>query len=170
MNKRGAAAYAFVMVLILVTPSAYGENVASDSMANKLNEVLLQAQSQKDWQTSADDVFTMIKEKKTDFLIVDVRPNPQEYKTAHIVGSISIPHFEILKPENLAKLPKGKKIILVCATGQTCNLPIVALRALGYDVYSMRFGYTAWIKDYRGAKLMQDAIQGAATKNYPVEK
>jgi hypothetical protein len=34
----------------------------------------------------------------------------------------------------------------------------------------MTFGYTAWTKDYRGAKLMQDAIQGAAAKNYPIEK
>ncbi len=170
MKKVRVMAYAFVMVLALIVPLAYGEDVATANMAKKLNDILIQGTSQKHWQIPADDVFAMIKEKKTDFLVVDVRPNPQEYKDGHISGSIYIPYNELLKPENLTKLPKDKKVILVCVTGQNANLPIVALRALEYNAYTMTFGYTAWIKDYRGAKLMQDAIQGAATKNYPIEK
>lgn len=170
MKKGWVMLYAFVLVLTLTVPLAYGEDIATQNMAKKLNDILVQGTSQKHWQVPADDVFAMIKEKKTDFLIVDVRPNPQEYKADHIVGSIYIPYNEILKPENLMKLPKDKKLILVCVTGQNANLPIVALWALGYNAYTMTFGYTAWIKDYRGAKLMQDAIQGAVTKNYPIEK
>ena len=170
MKKARVMVYAFVAVLTLIVPLAYGEDVATENIAKKLNDILIQGTSQKHWQIPADDVSAMIREKKTDFLIVDVRPNPQEYKDGHIIGSIYIPYNEILKPENLAKLPKDKKLILVCVTGQNANLPIVALRALGYDAHTMIFGYTAWIKDYRGAKLMENAIQGAATKNYPVEK
>jgi hypothetical protein len=44
------------------------------------------------------------------------------------------------------------------------------LRALGYDAYTMAFGYAAWIKGYRGGQKMQEAIQGAASKNYPIVK
>jgi hypothetical protein len=55
---------------------------------------------------------------------------------------------------------------LVCVTGQTQNLPVLALRTLGYDAYTMSFGMASWIKGYLGGRLMQDAIAGA---NYPVE-
>jgi hypothetical protein len=44
------------------------------------------------------------------------------------------------------------------------------LRALGYDASTMAFGYSAWTKGYRGGQIMQEAIQGAASKNYPITK
>jgi rhodanese-related sulfurtransferase len=81
-----------------------------------------------------------------------------------------IPYNEILKAGNLKKLPKDKKIILVCVTGQTQNLPMLVLRALGYDAYTMAFGHAAWIKGYLGAELMRKAIQNAGKKNFPVEQ
>lgn len=170
MKKAMVMLYTFVVALALIAQAAYGQDVATESMAKKLNDVLIQGTSQNHWQIKVDEVSAMMKDKKTDFLIVDVRPNPKEYKDGHFPGSIYIPYNEILKSENLGKLPKDKKVILLCVTGQNANLPIVALRALGYNAYTMVFGYTAWIKDYRGGKLMQEAIQGAATNNYPIEK
>ncbi len=155
-----------VAVVVVMAPAAY----AADITAQKLNEVLSKAPAEKFWQVRADDVSAMIQAKKTDFLVVDVRPNPAEYTQGHIPGSIAIPVQDIFKPENLKKLPKGKKVILACVTGQTQNLPVVALRALGYDAYTVAFGYSAWLKGYRGGQLMQEAIQGAASKNYPVTK
>ena len=91
----------------------------------------------------------------------EARPGPGK-----IAGSIYIPYNQILTAESLAKLPKDKKLILACVTGQTQNLPVLALRALGYDAWTMKFGMTSWIKGYLGAKIMQDAIAGA---DYPVE-
>jgi rhodanese-related sulfurtransferase len=157
-------------VLVLAMAVAIPTASAADDMAAKLNAVLSKATETKFWQITADEVLAMINEKKTDFLIVDVRPNPAEYREGHIPGSIQITVQDIFKPENLKKLPKNKKVILVCVTGQTQNLPIVGLRAMGYDAYTMAFGYAAWIKGYRGGQLMQQAIQGAASKNYPVQK
>ncbi len=158
-----------VLALCAVTIAAPTAS-AADDMAAKLNTVLSQAAGAKFWQVSADDVSAMISAKKTDFVIVDVRPNPAEYGGGHIPGSIQILVQDIFKPENLSKLPKGKKIILACVTGQTQNLPIVGLRALGYDAYTMSFGYAAWAKGYRGGQLMQEAIKNAGAKNYPVQK
>ncbi len=166
MKKLLVMACAFVLAVVVMVPAVY----AADITAQKLNEVLSKAPAEKFWQVSADDVLAMIRAKKTDFLVVDVRPNPAEYNEGHIPGSIAIPVQHILQPQNLKKLPKNKKLILACVTGQTQNLPIIALRALGYDAYTMAFGNAAWIKDYRGGKLMQEAVQGAATKNYPVQK
>jgi rhodanese-related sulfurtransferase len=160
-----------VMLWVAVLAAAIAVPAASaDDTANKLNAVLSQGPQARFWQVTADDVLAMINAKKGDFVIVDVRPNPAEFGGGHIPGAIQVPVQDIFKPENLRKLPKNKKIILACVTGQTQNLPVVGLRALGYDAYTMAFGYAAWIKGYHGGQKMQDAMQGAASKNYPLAK
>ncbi|MDP2278051.1 MAG: rhodanese-like domain-containing protein [Nitrospirota bacterium] len=143
---------------------------AQDDTAKKMNDVLMKGLEEGHWQVTADEVYMWIKTEQKDFLIVDVRPNPSEYKEGHIPGAIHIPYNEVLKSENLKRLPKDKKIILVCVAGQVQNLPIVSLRVLGYDAYTMAFGHAAWIKNYRGGEAMKKAIEKAATKNYPVAK
>lgn len=163
MKKVLVMLWVVVIALSVAAPGVY----AADDMAAKLNAVLSKATDNKFWQVSADEVQTMIKAKKTDFVVVDVRPNPAEFAEGHIPGSIQITVQDIFKPENLKKLPKNKKVILACVTGQTQNLPVVGLRALGYDAYTMAFGYSAWTKGYRGGSIMLGAIQGA---NYPVVK
>lgn len=161
-----------VMLLVVVLSVAIAVPItsAADDLAGKFNAILSGGPAAKFWQVTADDVLAMINAKKSDFVIVDVRPNPAEFGGGHIPGAIQISVQDIFKPENLKKLPKNKKVILACVTGQTQNLPIVGLRALGYDAYTMAFGYAAWLKGYRGAEMMQAAIQGAASKNYPVVK
>ena len=165
MRKAGTILIGMVLTIALVVPVS-----AADDMAKKLNEVLMKGPAEGHWQVKPDDVDAWIKAKKTDFLVVDVRPNPPGQQGGRIPGSMYIPYNEILKPENLKKLPKDKKLILVCVTGQTQNLPVLALRVLGYDARTMQFGHSAWIKGYLGAQLMQQAIQNAATKNFPLEQ
>lgn len=165
MKKGFMTVIGLFLALSLVVP-AY----AADDLAKKLNDILVKGPAEGHWQVKADDVNAWIKAKKTDFMIVDVRPNPPGQQGGKMPGAVYIPYSEILKPENLKKLRKDKKVVLVCVTGQTQNLPVIALRALGYDARTMAFGHAAWIKNYFGAGVMQSAIQGAATKNYPVEK
>ncbi|KPK27220.1 MAG: hypothetical protein AMJ61_06480 [Desulfobacterales bacterium SG8_35_2] len=162
MKKISVLLFAAILTAVLSLTTAH----AADDLAMKFNEVLSQAQAQNGWQVKAADVYAMIQAQKQDFLIVDVRPVPPGQQGGKIAGSIFIPYYDIMKPENLAKLPKDKKLILACVTGQTQNLPIVPLRALGYDAYTMSFGMTSWIKGYFGGNFMQGAIAGA---NYPVE-
>jgi rhodanese-related sulfurtransferase len=159
-----------LLVVVLATALAVPAAFAADDMAAKLSAVLSQGPGTKFWQVSADDVLAMISAKKNDFVVVDVRPNPAEFGEGHIPGAILMPVQDIFKHENLSKLPKNKKVILACVTGQTQNLPVVGLRALGYDAYTMSFGYSAWTKGYRGGQLMQGAIQNAAAKNFPMQK
>lgn len=144
--------------------------LANEVTVAKLNEVLSAAPAQGFWQVKADDVQAWIQQKKTDFVVVDVRPNPAEYAEGHIPGAIQISVQNILSPASLAKLPKDKKVVLVCVTGQTQNLPVVALRALGYNAHTLAFGYAAWAPGYRGAQVMQEAIQNAAAKKFPMVK
>lgn len=151
------------LAVALVVPAAYG----SDDLAKKLNDILAKAPAEGHWQIKAADLNKMITEKKTDFVVVDVRPTPPGQQGGKIAGAMYIPYNEVLKAENLKKLPKDKKLILVCVTGQTQNLPIVPLRALGYNAYTLSFGMSSWAKGYLGAGVMQGAIAGA---NFPVEK
>jgi rhodanese-related sulfurtransferase len=161
MQKLSILFIAVIFTGVISVPGGY----AAEDLAKKFNDVLSQAQSQRDWQISAAAVYKMIQEKKQDFLIVDVRPIPPGQLGGKIEGSIPMPYYEIMKQENLKRLPKDKKLILVCVTGQTQNLPIVPLRVLGYDAYTMAFGMSSWIKGYFGANFMRNAISRA---NYPV--
>jgi rhodanese-related sulfurtransferase len=166
MRRSGAIIVTVVLSLMLAVSTA----LAADTMASKLNKVLSGAAAEKFWQVSAEDVKAMIDAKKTDFVIVDVRPAPSLYQGGHIPGAIYIPTQGVLEPENLKKLPKDKRIILVCVTGQTQNLPVVALRALGYDAWTMKFGMASWDKNSVGVKFMKEALQGAETNDYPLVK
>lgn len=162
MKKGALLFFAVLLTAVIAIPAVH----ADEDLAKKFDAVLSQAQTLKDFQIKAADVYKMITDKRDDFLIVDVRPVPPGQMGGKIAGSIFIPYYEIMKPENLAKLPKDKKLILACISGQTENLPIIPLRVLGYDAYGMSYGMTAWIKGYFGGNFMQAAIAGA---NYPVE-
>ncbi|KAF0143745.1 MAG: Rhodanese domain protein [Nitrospirae bacterium] len=166
MKRFQVILFALVLSVILAVSAVY----AADDMAVKLNGTLSKATAEKFWQVSADDVLAMINAKKTDFLVVDARPDPNMFKAGHIPGAIHMPVQDMLKPENLKKLPKDKKIIIICVTGQTQNLPIVSLRAMGYNALTMKFGMAAWDKNSIGVKFMKEALKGAETKNYPLQK
>ena len=114
--------------------------------------------------------FTKMQGLGNDFVIIDTRPDISLFKAGHIPGSTFIAVQDILKPENLKKLPKDKKIILVCITGAIQNLPVLPLRALGYNAMTMKFGMAAWDKNSMGFKGTKEALKGAETKNYPIQK
>lgn len=164
--KKGIAVLVVAAFAVACSPGAAG---AADDLAKRLGDILVKGPAMGDWQVKAADLAKMIGEKRTDFLVVDVRPAPPNgpgQQGGKIPGSIYIPYNEILKEENLKRLPKDKKIILACVTGQTQNLPVLALRALGYDALTLKFGMASWIKGYFGGQFMQAAVAGA---NFPVE-
>lgn len=164
MKKIMVWMFASAVVLFLVAPV-----FAQDDMAKKLNDVLSKGTEEGHWWVSAEELSMWIKTGKTDFVVVDVRPSETAFKKVHIPGAVHIPYNVILAPENLAKLPKDKKLVLVCNTGQLQNLPVVPLRVLGYDAATLTLGYAAWIKDSQGAQQMKSVIDKAATKNYPIK-
>ena len=73
------------------------------------------------------------------YFLVDIR-KPENFKEGHIKGAINIFWMDMLKEENLKKLPKGEKILLVCYVGHTASQMVVALKLLGYDVGALKFG------------------------------
>lgn len=94
-----------------------------------------------------DKVVEAIK-KGENIVLLDVRTKQEQ----SIVGltfreTLSLPMNEVFKPENLAKIPTDKKVIVTCKSGVRCTVIALALRNIGFDnVYAMKGGLTALMK------------------------
>ncbi len=169
MKKELKIFLGWFLVLIITIP-AYAND---PNLAEKINAVVSKGPDNGNYHVNANDIYMWLKMKKTDFQVVDVRIGSEarkQYKDGHIPGAIYIPYNEIFKPENLKKLPKGKKIILVCHMGVTEALVIIPLRLLGYDAYGMVLGMSGWQKDYPTAEYVRGLIDATKERNYPLEK
>lgn len=158
-----------LVFVIAVISSALADD--SDLIA-RIDAIVSKGPENDNYHVNANDVYMWLKMKRTDFVVVDVRIGENAadaYKAAHIPGAIYIPYNEIFKPENLGKLPKDKKIILVCHMGAAEALPVIPLRLLGYDAYGLLLGMSGWQKDYPAAEYVRGLIELPKTKDYPLE-
>ena len=90
---------------------------------------------------NANQLLQMIQNKEP-FVMLDVR-TPEEMAIVGITWKdrLEIPMHELFKEENLNKLPKDKKIVVICHTGTRAFPVALALRALGFmNAYSLEGG------------------------------
>lgn len=73
--------------------------------------------------------------------LIDVRGD-DEHEAGHIAGDRPIP-FDRLKDE-AASLPQDQPVVLYCRSGDRSAAAAQALRASGYDAYSIEGGLLAW--------------------------
>jgi len=101
-----------------------------DAMFSQMTPEVLK---QRPCQIDSNQLFEMIK-KKEDFVILDVR-TPQEQSITGITwkNTLNIPMHEVFKPENLNKLPKDKKIVVMCHSGDRAAAVVTGLRAVGFN-------------------------------------
>ena len=92
-----------------------------------------------------------------ELLVVDVR-DENAYSYGHIPGAINI-CSDKMPEEGLQKLPRGKKIVVYCRTGQISSEIVEKLRENGIDAYDLEGGYMAWLKLH-----VSDLAQDTATK------
>jgi len=76
-------------------------------------------------------------------VIVDSRTEA-EYACGHIPGAIHIPFKAAAEEENLARLPKGRLIVLVCKSGHTASMLNAILNMLGYQAVTLKDGMKGW--------------------------
>jgi rhodanese-related sulfurtransferase len=70
-----------------------------------------------------------------------------DYITGHIPVAVNMSTTELFKPEDLAKLPKDKKIYVYCYTGHTGSQVAALLNISGYDATNLTWGIMGWTKD-----------------------
>ncbi len=102
-----------------------------------------------------------------DPFVISVR-SPEAYALGHIEGAINIPWKQIVKTENLEKIPADQDIVVYCFTGHSGALATTALNMLGYNATNMKFGMVAWTKDndIRATSAFDDAVD---SHDYPTE-
>ena len=100
-----------------------------------------------------------------DPFIIDVRA-AEHYAKGHIAGAVNMNPKEMWDAATLAKIPSDRQVVVYCYTGQTSAQVAMALRALGYDAYSLRFGMPSWA-------LVEGVSAGPwkneMSQNYPVD-
>lgn len=137
----------FLTVVFSVSAFAYDKEMAKkfDAMFSQLTPEVL---TMRPCQVTTKNLLEMIK-KKEEFVILDIR-TPAETKIIAPVwkGTLLIPMHELFKPENLAKLPKDKKIVVICHVGDRAAAATIALRAVGFDnAFQFRGGITELAKE-----------------------
>lgn len=129
-------------------------------MIDKLREYL--AKTADDWNYITPKEFYekyyLAKNKK--YFLIDLR-SKEEFDKFHVKGSHNIFWLDLLNEENLKKIPKNKKIFLICYVGHTSSQAMVLLKLLGYDVTSIKYGYGV-------SPVMGIPISGWINYNYPI--
>jgi len=73
-----------------------------------------------------------------DITVVSIR-QAADFANGHIEGALNIPYVKGMQ-EGFAQLPKDKKIVVYCYSGQTAGQTVGILRLLGYNAVSLKSG------------------------------
>ena len=98
---------------------------------------------------------------ENEYVLLDLRKK-EEFEKLHIKGAMNIFWLDLLKTENLSRLPKDKTIFLICYVGHTSSQAMVLLKLLGYKVVSIKFGYGI-------SPVMGVPVAGWTNYGFPVE-
>ncbi len=133
MRKLSLLVASFLLLMFFAVDSfAYDKEMAKrfDALFSQFTPEMV---AKRPCEVDGKGLFEMIK-KKEPFVILDIR-TPQEMQMVGITykDTIRIPMHELFKEANLNKLPKDKKIVVVCHTGTRAVAATMALMATGFQ-------------------------------------
>jgi len=108
------------------------------------------------YKISEDDAKKFVDAKSTAVLFLDIR-KAEDFAKGHIAGAVNIPFGKGMETK-FATLPKDKRIVVVCYTGQTAGQTTAILKMMGYDA--------VWMN--AGMGMPSNAPAGWANKGFPV--
>lgn len=128
-------------------------------------DAYLSSEKTKTPNIKAADLYAKLNDgdKSNDPILLCVQ-QPADYVKGHIPGAINIPWTLVFKPENLAKLPTDRKIVVYCYTGHTGSQVTALLNAAGYDATNLHYGISAWT---RNREVAPSRFNDAESKDYP---
>lgn len=95
-------------------------------------------QKYKDYKVSEADAKALLDAGDKNVVFLSVR-KAEDFTKGHIKGAVNIPFGKGME-QKFSSLPKDKKIIVYCYTGQTAGQTVAGLRLLGYDAVSLNGG------------------------------
>lgn len=129
----------------------------SSNITKKLQKYI--RDTEKDWNyITPTDFYHKYYDKKK--ILIDLRKKT-DYDKFHIKDSINIFWLDLLKEESMKKIPKNKKIFLICYVGHTSSQAMVLLKLLGYNVTSIKYGYGV-------SPISTVPVEGWLGLNFPV--
>jgi rhodanese-related sulfurtransferase len=144
-----------VLIEWLESPTSPAANYANSGLAIK----------------AASDVKDLMEADKV--YIIDIRSDV-DFAAGHIDGAVNLTAGAVLDHIEAADLSAYDEISIVCYTGQTASWLTCLLRLAGIDnVYSMKFGMSAWHADFdkwtsntsnEKATLFTDAVSDKAAE------
>jgi rhodanese-related sulfurtransferase len=85
------------------------------------------------------ELYARILSSPESLFLLDNRTS-DAYRAGHVPGAINIPLKEILSPENLARIPVDREIIVCCWVGHTASQLVTVLQLLGYHARCLKYG------------------------------
>jgi rhodanese-related sulfurtransferase len=160
------------ILLFIITIPAFAKDA---DVVERIDHILSKGPDHDNYHVAAWQVNKWIIEKRSDYQVVDVRIPPEDGtwgkpEYGRIPGSIYIPYTALFRQENLEKLPKDKKLILVGHMSVYENYLVVPLRLLGYDAYIMLLGMSGWQKDYPASEHIKSLLHDAEAQDFPLIK
>jgi rhodanese-related sulfurtransferase len=96
--------------------------------------------------------------------IIDIR-KAEDYAVGHVPGAVNVGGGALFDAETLDALPADGQVVVYCYTGQTAGQVVGVLNMLGYDAYSLKFGYPSWTTENASSGLWNDSI----SMGYPTD-
>ncbi|WP_066506764.1 rhodanese-like domain-containing protein [Abyssisolibacter fermentans] len=94
---------------------------------------------------SCESLNEKIKQNPKDLFVLDIRKE-EDFKKGHVDGAVNIFWYDV--GECIDVLPKDKKIIVICYSGQSAGQIVSLLKLLGYDACSLKGGMlNGWVKN-----------------------
>ena len=93
--------------------------------------------------------------KASGLFVLDIRKKA-DYDKGHIDGATNIEFANWATPDNLKMLPKDKKIVVVCYTGNTAALTASGMRMLGFNAIVLKEGMNGWTKSTASDAVIAD--------------
>jgi len=108
------------------------------------------------YKISEDEAKKLLDAEDSSVMFLSIR-KAEDFAKGHIEGAMNIPFAKGMEA-SFDQLPKDKKIIVYCYSGQTAGQTVAILRLLGYDAVSLNSGM--------GIEATGEA--GWANKGFPV--
>jgi len=172
MGIRSMILIGILLPLLITTMPVFADN---SDLGKRINDIMKSCAENDNYHVTARQLSDWMKEGKDDFMVIDIRFAPDDGlwgqpKYGRIPKSVFIPYYNLFTPENLAKLNKDKKIILVGHMGVHENYSVVPLRLLGYDAYALLLGMSGWQRDYPATGHVKMLIHAPDNMDFPLEK